>query len=595
MLRYFAYLPAAALRAASRRGVTASVVATSVLFGVAGTDGADGETRQFGVTASEGFVWIYDYKFDPDSAQSLLHIGVRDPKTQAFFVPAALRGLVGRVHEATSVGRDLFLIFDEKGAHRRYRYEVVRRTSRRVRVQTEQPLPGGALPLVLVGDSLDETLYAIVSREDAHAIAVDEIRRARQAANDSKNDNSSEVDETANAEPMDVEARLGSAQFFAVRYLRSRWSLFCEMPEWFEGPEECYLVVDGDSRLHLLFAEDPADPYQHAWYAEGAWSSPNRVLDAPGYQVNSACASEDHILVVGSIESEATPSIYASTFQSGQWVDQKPFVIDEAGASLSVTSFASTCVGDKIGLAVLGDREGLLYGRWEIEGGAATEPLREVAGLGPGRKASMSLQTQSMTAFVVLGALLLFAFLRRGDSMTQHAELPAQYAVAGYWRRLAGFAIDVAPIAIATNRLWMGPFDEWLTQYHEAQNEGGPVPPLSDELLIAWALCCAALSTYCTLCEALFARTPGKAAVRCRVVTQAGGKCGFAVIFVRNLVRLVELFPLFQLWPTFILMLFTRNRQRLGDLLARTIVVEQVPLSQVQNPSPESEPRPPDD
>jgi uncharacterized RDD family membrane protein YckC len=141
----------------------------------------------------------------------------------------------------------------------------------------------------------------------------------------------------------------------------------------------------------------------------------------------------------------------------------------------------------------------------------------------------------------------------------------------------------------------MGPFDEWLTQYHETQNEGGPVPPFSDELLIAWALCCAALSTYCTLCEALFARTPGKAVVRCCVVNEAGGKCEFAVIVVRNLVRWVELFPLFQLWPTFILMLFTRNRQRLGDLLARTIVVEHVPLSQMQDPPPESEPRPPDD
>ncbi|MCH8913382.1 MAG: RDD family protein [Planctomycetes bacterium] len=595
MLRYCAYLFAAALRATSRRCVAGAVVATSVLFGLAGTEGADGETRQFGLTGSEGFVWIYDYKFDPDSGRSLLYIGVRDPKTRAFFVPAAMRGLVGRVHKATSAGRDLFLIFDEKGAHRRYRYEVVRRTSRRVRAQTEQPLPGGALPLAFVGHSLDEMLYAIVPREPAHAIAVDEIRRTRQEANDSKNENSSEVDETVDSEPIDVAARLGSAQFFAVRYSRSRWGLVCEMPEWFDRPEECYLVVDGDRRLHLLFAEDPAAPYQHAWYAENAWSSPNRVFDTSGYQINSVCASEDQIVVVGSIDAGSTRSIYASTFEGGQWVDQKPFVIDGAGRALSVTSFASTCVGGEIGLAVLGDGQGLLYGRWEINGGAPTEALLEVAGLGPGRKASMSWQTQSMAAFVLLGALLVFAFLRRGDSITRNAELPAQYAVAGYWRRLVSFVIDVAPIAIATNRLWMGPLDEWLTQYHEAQDEGGPVPPFSDELLIAWALCCVAFSTYCTFCEALFARTPGKVAVRCRVVDETGGRCGFSVILIRNLVRMIELFPLFQLWPTFILMLFTRNRQRLGDLLARTIVVQHVPLSQVQNMPPGNEPQQPDD
>ncbi|MCZ6652505.1 MAG: RDD family protein [Planctomycetota bacterium] len=566
-----------------------------LLFGVAATDGADEETRHFGLAGDQGFVWIYDYKFDPNSGRSLLHIGVRAPHTREFFVPAALRGLVGRVHKATSAGQDLFLIFNDKGAHRRYRYEIVRRTSRRVRTQTEQPLPGGALPLVFVGHSLGETLYAIVPREPAHAIAVDEIRRARQEASDNKNENSSEVDEAGDAEPIDVEARLGSGQFFAVRYSGSRWGLVCEMPEWFDRQEECYLVVDGGSRLHVLFAEDPSGPYQHAWYAEGAWSSRSRIFEASGYRINSACVSEDQILVVGSIESGATRSIYASTFEGEHWVDQEPFVIDEVDPALSVTSFASTCVEDEIGLAILGDREGLLYGRWEIRGGAATEPLREVVGLGPGRKASMSWQTQSMAAFVLLGVLLLFAFLRRGDSITRDAELPAQYAVAGYWRRLAGFVIDVAPIAIATNRLWMGPFDEWLAHYHEIQNEGGPVPPFSDELLIAWALCCVAFSAYCTLCEALFARTPGKAVVRCRVVDEAGSRCGFSVILIRNLVRMIELFPLFQLWPTFILMLFTRNRQRLGDLLARTIVVEHVPLSQVQNPPPGNEPQQFDD
>ena len=595
MLRYCERLPTALPEGTPRRRAVGAAVTMGLLLGVAGADGADQEKRQFGLTGGQGFVWIYDYKFDPDKGLSLLHIGVRPPKAREFFVPAALRGLVGRVHEAASAGRDLFLIFDEKGTHRRYRYEIVRRTSPRVRTQTEQPLPGGALPWVFVGHSLDETLYAIVPREAAHAIAIDEIQRARQAANDNQNENSSEVDEAVDVEPIGVEVRLGSGQSFAVRYLRSRWGLICEMPEWFDWPEECYLVVDGDSRLHVLFAEDASAPYQHARYAEGAWSSPNRVFDTLGYQINSACAGEDQILVVGSIESGARRSIYTSTFLEGHWVDQEPFVIDEAGTAISVTSFASTCVGNEIGLAVLGAGEGLLYGRWAIKGGAPTEPLREVVGLGPGRKASMSWQAQSMIAFVLLGAPLLFAFLRRGDSMTRSAELPAQYAIAGYWRRLASFVIDLAPIAIATNRLWMSPFDEWLAAYHEIQNEGGPVPALSDELLIAWALCCAAFSAYCTLCEALFGRTPGKAVVRCRVVDEAGGRCGFAPILIRNLVRMIELFPLFQLWPTFILMLFTRNRQRLGDLLARTIVVQHVPLSQVQNMPPGNEPQQPDD
>ena len=560
-----------------------------MLFGAPASGGADEETRRFGLSAGQGFVWIYDYRFDPDSGRSLLHIGVRDPKTRDFFIPTALRGLEGRVHQAASLGPDFFLIFDEKGAQRRYRYEVVRGTPRRVGDQTEQPLPGGPLSLAFVGHFLSDTLYAIVPRESAQAIAIDEIRRAREEAKANENENSGQVDEAVDDEPIDLEARLGSAQFFAVRYRRSRWSRFCDMPEWFDRPKECYLVVDADSTLHVLFTEEHSASYQYAHYGKGGWSSPSRVSDVPGYRINSVCASEDRIVVVGSIESGVKRSVYASTLEGERWDAEQPFVFDEGAVPRTVTSFASTCSGNEIDLAVVGGRGELRSGRWKIGGGAPTEPLREVVGLGPGRKASMSWQMQSMAAFVVLGDLILFSFLRRGESITRAAELPAQYTVPGYWRRLAGFVIDVAPIAIATNRLWMSPFDEWMAQYYESQNEGGPVPPFSDELLIAWALCCAAFSAYCALCEALFARTPGKAAVRCRVVDEAGGKCGFSPILIRNLVRMIELFPLFQLWPTFILMLFTRNRQRLGDLLGRTIVVEHLSHIGLQDEVPGSD------
>jgi uncharacterized RDD family membrane protein YckC len=553
--------------------------------------GEDEETRRFGLAGSAGFVWIYDSKFDADSGQSLLHIGARAPGAAEFFVPTALRGLVGSVHATTSSAGDLFLIFDEEGAHRRYRHEVMHRSLPRARAQTEQPLPGGALPLAFAGHSLSATLYAIVSREVASAITIDEFRRAREAESASEGEDSAKIDGVIVDEPIDVEARLGPARFFVARYFRNKWSTFCGIPQWFDQPEEGYLVVDRAGRVHLLFAEESPGSYQHASYSEGVWSSPGRVLDVPGYRISSACAGEEHIIVVGSTESGATRSIHASTFQEGSWEDQAPFVIEGVGTALGVSSFSSACVGDEIGLAILGDRAGLLFGRWKIEGGAPTEPLREVTGLGPGRRASISWQAQSMAAFVVLGILLSFTFLRRGDSITRDAELPSHYVVAAYWRRLASFAIDVAPIAITTNRLWAGPLNEWLAQYYEIQNDGGSMPPFSDELLISWALSCLAFVAYCIVCEALFARTPGKAIVGCRVVNEAGGRCSFSPILVRNLLRLIELFPLFQLWPTFILMLFTRSRQRLGDLLARTIVVENVPRPGAQDSAPASDGR----
>lgn len=586
MLRNFERLLAASFRGPLRRPIVVVWMAIWLSCGVATANEAGEGTRHFGLSAGQDVVWIYDYRLDPNSDRALLHMGVRSPRDREFWVPAALRGQIGRVHSATSAGRDLFIIFDEKGAHRRYRLEdVARGTARHVRKQTEQPLPDGALPLTLASHPLDQSLYAIVTRETAHAIAADEIRRAQEIANETMNENSGSVSDAVEVDPIDVIARLGSAQFFAVRYLRSRWGVICEMPEWFDRQEECHLVVEGDGRIQVLFTEDTPAAYQHGWYAEGVWSALGRVSDAPGYRINSVCAGAGQVVAVGSIESGAKRSVFASTFEGERWVDEEPLVFEEGTAPLTATSFVSICTGDGIGLAVLSDREELAYGQWEIKGGAATASLREVAGLGPGRKASFSWQTQSMAAFVCLGALLMFTFLRRGDSITREADLPSQYVVAAYWRRFMSFVIDVAPIVIGMNRLWLAPFGEWLADYHEAQSDGGNVPPLSDDLLISWALCCVAFAAYCTFCEALFARTPGKAALCCCVVDEVGGRCGFSSILIRNAVRMVELFPLFQLWPTFILMLFTRNRQRLGDLLARTIVVEHARLSQTQDPS----------
>jgi uncharacterized RDD family membrane protein YckC len=45
-------------------------------------------------------------------------------------------------------------------------------------------------------------------------------------------------------------------------------------------------------------------------------------------------------------------------------------------------------------------------------------------------------------------------------------------------------------------------------------------------------------------------------------------------IVIRNLMRLVEFEPLLLIWPFMLVIFFTRDRQRIGDLVARTIVVE---------------------
>lgn len=80
---------------------------------------------------------------------------------------------------------------------------------------------------------------------------------------------------------------------------------------------------------------------------------------------------------------------------------------------------------------------------------------------------------------------------------------------------------------------------------------------------------------YGALCEHFFrGRTPGKAALRLRVLQQSGLRITFAQAVVRNLLRIVDLLPGFYLVGA-VSVLLDGSSRRLGDLAAGTVVVRE--------------------
>ena len=77
---------------------------------------------------------------------------------------------------------------------------------------------------------------------------------------------------------------------------------------------------------------------------------------------------------------------------------------------------------------------------------------------------------------------------------------------------------------------------------------------------------------YYVVCEAMFSATPGKALVGLRVVSVDGRPLSVWSIIVRNALRPVDVLPGAYLLGG-VVMLATRNSQRLGDLAAATTVV----------------------
>jgi uncharacterized RDD family membrane protein YckC len=87
------------------------------------------------------------------------------------------------------------------------------------------------------------------------------------------------------------------------------------------------------------------------------------------------------------------------------------------------------------------------------------------------------------------------------------------------------------------------------------------------------ALCSAHLA-YFFVFEALWSRTPGKYLFGLRVCQVDGSRCTLKSAMLRTLLRVIEVNPiLLGALPAGIMLLVTKRKQRLGDLLAGTVVI----------------------
>jgi uncharacterized RDD family membrane protein YckC len=121
-------------------------------------------------------------------------------------------------------------------------------------------------------------------------------------------------------------------------------------------------------------------------------------------------------------------------------------------------------------------------------------------------------------------------------------------------------------------------FHEPLMKFYQ---EAGTLPPEQLEALMPGEVTTALLMTrviytvYCLAFELAWSKTPGKWLLGCTVLSETVSRPTPLQFFVRNMSRLIELELRYRIFLPFLLVLFfTRNRQRVGDLLARTIVVE---------------------
>ena len=174
-------------------------------------------------------------------------------------------------------------------------------------------------------------------------------------------------------------------------------------------------------------------------------------------------------------------------------------------------------------------------------------------------------RVQWAVMLVVFALVLVFRPRNRAVFVLPDGMRPAPMP-----RRILAVLIDTAPFCLLSATFFASDFPATTAELEEARTTG----VLPDALYYWWLLSVGLYTVYATIMEARRGATVGKMVLRMRVVDGEGKPPKLWAVILRNVVRMIPL-----LWGQLLILLllfsiFNAARQRLGDVLARTCVID---------------------
>lgn len=134
--------------------------------------------------------------------------------------------------------------------------------------------------------------------------------------------------------------------------------------------------------------------------------------------------------------------------------------------------------------------------------------------------------------------------------------------IAGIWKRIGGGGLDIMVIAIIS--------EIFISLFRVDTGVGLSFPSMTG--LPFFALSLVVLAYYIAM-EAATGKTIGKMVVGTKVVRIDGSQIGWKESTIRNVLRIVDGF--FFYLVTVLVIVSTKDKQRFGDMVARTLVVNE--------------------
>jgi uncharacterized RDD family membrane protein YckC len=226
----------------------------------------------------------------------------------------------------------------------------------------------------------------------------------------------------------------------------------------------------------------------------------------------------------------------------------------------SVKRWALLAMGQRVGLITEHPDDQLTLRTMDLQGVQLEEPLN-IAITDP--TDVLNQPGRLIVSMALMAAVLVMFSIWRRDPANAKITLPKGYQIASVSRRFMALAIDLAPCGLLSSWLNGISIQQLIDQW--------PGVAITWEQLLPGLLTICLFTLHTTITEVFTAQTLGKKLMGISVYTMAGQAPDLWQILLRNLLKILDLIAWYVL-P--MLVIVSAYRQRLGDVVARTIVVQ---------------------
>lgn len=353
------------------------------------------------------------------------------------------------------------------------------------------------------------------------------------------------------------------------------------LPEDWPHGSEAWLVAQGDqANTTTLIARSSqgntrqpgaVSVYQLSSTPPGQWSHDVYPISNKADGV-AMITVQGQLVLVQHHHEQSQLAATLSVLREGKTLPVGELVLDEVSPtnwSVLGTGNAATLIAQRLNVTTVVSHSfpPLAWTQMNMRGQVVLEPTDLTLKL-PSKMDEIA-QYALLGFVVILITVLMLAFWRR-DAAWNRLDLPTDLVVADLPRRASAAAIDMAPGLLGV----MYYFGLTLEDLIILRWPGNGIAHTVSQMLPG-AVVIAVFVTHTTLTELVLARTLGKAIVGLRTTTLTGTRPKAWQLLVRGLLKSLDLLP--GAWLLLLLPVIAPHRQRLGDLVGRTVVVTDVP------------------